>query len=552
MTLCWPKDDWHRWADLQLKTLAENVITVMIGPADSGKTYFAAKWALIEYWADPENTLVVISSTDMRGLELRVWGAIKQLFNRAVDRHTNLPGRPLESLHCIATDEIDDEQERARTLNRGIICIPCLQGGRYTGLGKYHGVKAPRLRQVSDESQFMGETHLDALPNYVGKDFKGAFLGNPLDPMDPLGRIAEPVDGWGSLVEPTKTTTWPTRMLGGTCINLVGTDSPNFDFPKDQPAKYSYLINWRKIETVKEFWGEDSQQYYSQCVGVMKTGLLNKRIITRDLCREHHALDKMVWKNEKQIKIYAIDAAYSGVGGDRCVAGWIEYGEGLDGVERIKVNPPKTIPISIKNNKQPEDQIAEYVQRDLDAYGIPPENCFYDSTGRGTLGAVFSAVFKNKVPVPVEFGGRPSRRPVRHDLYVIDKNEVRRHKRCDEHFVDFVSELWFSSRYVIICDQLRELPEEVMREGCMREYGQSHGNKFFVESKHDPKARERMRVSPDLYDWLVTAIEGARRKGFKIQKLGHSHTENGDAFSWLRKQRERHLNLVTSKMLTYK
>ena len=64
-----------------------------MGPADSGKTYIAgAKWALMEYWAAPEITLVVVSSTDMRGLELRVWGAIKGLFNRAVEKFAFLLG----------------------------------------------------------------------------------------------------------------------------------------------------------------------------------------------------------------------------------------------------------------------------------------------------------------------------------------------------------------------------------------------------------------------------------------------------------------------------
>ena len=67
---------------------------------------------------------------------------------------------------------------------------------------------------------------------------------------------------------------------------------------------------------------------------------------------------------------------------------------------------------------------------------------------------------------------------------------------------------------------MRELPNDVMKDGCSREYGRSKGNKLFVESKHDPKARERMRRSPDLFDWLVTLIEGARQRGFKIRRLG--------------------------------
>jgi len=127
--------------------------------------------------------------------------------------------------------------------------------------------------------------------------------------------------------------------------------------------------------------------------------------------------------------------------------------------------------------------------------------------------------------------------------------------RCDEYYVDFVSELWFSSRYVVECDQLREMPEDVLREGCQREFGKQAmrtGTKHFIESKHDPKARERMRRSPDLYDWLVTAIEGARQRGFKIQKLGGAAGGFIDGgFNWLSKQAEKHRKLFASKRLVH-
>lgn len=549
MQILWPEDDWHRWHDLAIRTYADNIITVLMGPADAGKTYPTSKWILVEYWADPENTLCLVSSTDVRGLQLRVWGQIKGLFNRARARFPRLPGVPLESLYCIATDEIDDDQDRARVLNRGIICIPCLQGGQYTGLGKYHGVKAPRLRQASDECQFMGRSHLDAIANYLGKDYKAGFLGNPIDQLDPLGIVAEPEAGWETQAEPEKTTTWKTKLAGGTCVNFVGTDSPNFDYP-GQDAHYPYLIGRKKIEATEAFWGKDSLQYYSQCVGVMKSGLMLNRVINREMCKAHHALEKAVWSGVgKRQKIYAIDAAYSGVGGDRCVAGSAEFGEDINGIQILKVNLPSVVPVSLRRAEQPEDQIAAYVKEDTTNQGIPPEDIFYDSTGRGTLGAAFARLFGHRTPVPVEFGGRPSRRPVRHDLFVQEPDGTQRHKRCDEHYYDFVSELWFSVRYVVESDQMRELPEDVMREGCQRQHGMTAGNKAFVESKHDPKARERMVRSPDLFDWLVTIVEGARQRGFKIQKLGAVLVEEDR--SWLEQEAEEYDREIQNLLLTH-
>jgi hypothetical protein len=548
--LIWPEDDVHRWSTLCMQTLVENTITVLVGPADSNKTYIASKWGLMEYWVYPNDTLVLVSSTDTRGLELRVWGTIKDLFNRARARYEWLPGHPIDSLHTITTYNIDEERAKARVLKTGIICIPCLQNGRYVGVGKYHGIKQKRLRQISDESQLMSVSHLDAIPNYLGKDYKAAFLGNPIDVTDPLGRIGEPQEGWPSVANITKTTTWRTRMHNGVCVNLVGTDSPNFDFPPEQPVRYPYLINWKKITAVEEFWGKDSLQFSSQCVGVMRPGLTSRRIITRQMCQDNFAFAKALWANTKQTRVYGIDAAYSGVGGDRCTAGWAEFGESLDGTQILRVNPIKIVPVSVITKKSPEDQIAEWVKIDAEAAGIPPENIFYDSTGRGTLGAAFAKLFGDRTPVPVEFGGKPSVRPVRHDLFVEEDNQ-KRHKRCDEHFLDFVSELWFSAAYIILCQQMRELPEEVMLEGCAREYGRGRNNKLFIESKHDKKARERMVRSPDLFDCLVTITEGARQRGFQIEKLGKSMVEQ-EPDDWFEREREQYRDMLQSKLLTHK
>lgn len=549
MRILWPDDMENRWADTCLKAMVENTVSVLIGPADSGKTWIASKWALMEYWIQPKDTLVVVSSTDMRGLELRVWGAIKDLFNRARELHPDLPGHPIEYLHCITHEHI--EEGKARVLGRGIICIPCLQGGHYVGLGKYHGIKRKRLRMVSDESQLMGPSHLDSLPNYLGKDFRGVFLGNPLDVIDPLGMIAEPECGWTALPEPTKTTTWKTKMLDGFCVNLVGTDSPNFDHPQDQPPKYPFFINRLKLETVEKFWGKDSQQYYSQCIGVMKTGLLEKRIITRDLCVQHHALDKAYWSGTERTKVYAIDAAYRGTGGDRCVGGWGEFGKSNEGTIILRVNPPVIIPVSIRLEVEPEDQIAAYAKRDIEAATIPVENIFYDSTGRGTLGSAFARCFGERTPVPVEFGGGPSARPVRHDLFVREENGEQRHKMCKEHYFNFITELYFSARYAIESDQIRELPIDVMREGCGRSYGTRAGNKFVVESKTDEKFKKLMRgVSPDLFDWFVTLVEGARQRGFVIQRLGVAMVEQ-DSSDWFEEEERKYRGLLKSKLLTH-
>jgi hypothetical protein len=532
MSILWPDDDWHRWADLALENIVNHKYVGLLGPRDSGKTYMASKFVITHYWAFPKTSLAMVSSTEGRGLELRIWGTIKDLFNRGQERQDaagfdSLPGNVLENLHTITTDTIDeqDKKKRGRLLTRGIICIPCaagMQAGSYSGISKYIGAKQARTLLVADELPFMGPAFIEAISNlgqWQGAKILG--LGNAYDPLDCMGQFCQPDDGWNSHLEPTKTTVWKTKWPDGVCVNFVGTDSPNFDYPESEPVKHVYLVNRIGMRDVIAFWGEDSTQYYSQCVGVYKPGLLAKRFWSQDFCKEHKAHDMAFWDSTERTRLASLDAAYGGNGGDRCVFRWGEFGLSHDGRDILRVERPEIVPVSAKLKADPEDQIAQWCFGRLTALGIPFSQLYYDSTGRGTLGAAFAKLMKDNPPTPVEFGGRPSARPVRHDLFVIDeKTGEQRLKRCDEQYLDFVSELWFSLRHMVHAEQLRELDLETAREGCLREIGVWSKKRDFVESKHNPQHRKKMPRSPDLMDNLVTMVEGARRLGFQIEHLG--------------------------------
>src|SRR3972149_6706842 len=122
--MLWPDMDDHRWHRLCLKTICENQVTVLMGPASTAKTNEAAKFGLCEYFSAPEDTAVLVSSTDLRGLELRIWGEIKMLFSQARERFGFLPGHLIDSKHCITTDDLKEGD--IRDLRRGVIGIPCI------------------------------------------------------------------------------------------------------------------------------------------------------------------------------------------------------------------------------------------------------------------------------------------------------------------------------------------------------------------------------------------------------------------------------------------
>ncbi len=868
--LIWPHLDTHRWHTLTRDEVLKNKVTVLMGPKSSGKTHCPAWLYLCEYWCFPDETCVLVSSTDVRGLELRVWGEIKTLHAMGKEKYAHLAGHLIDSKHCITTDNIDEGQ--ARDLRKGIIGIPCVQNGTFVGLGKYcfpagtmvdtpigptaietigrgdivysamgesvvqetssriasqlvrvhlnngryidctpthpflielgwvnaidipphsklfswretkkilglhhlpsatgktseeillgevqaqvmgktmstvwqdvssigtayhvlhsvlwgemevdaagycredagesgpgckrgedkrghsgeqtrdcqkagvgsqavqemrmlealqhipdysggtgafgdipkgcsqfhnrnwaqqqaglcgvlqgglsmasleagsrsrwglsqaghsaeegHGegrissgtwvvgveilkpednaesgkgeagyrvynlqvaghpsysvngvivhncgIKQKRMRLIADEAQWMGGSFLSAFSNLDGnEDFRAVVLGNPRDVLDPLGKAAEPKDGWGSHLEPTKTDTWDTRFMNGRCVNLVGTDSPNFDYPEGEPIRFKYLISREKIATTLSFFAKDSVEYYSQCVGTMKIGMMEKRVITRDMCRKYNALEDVIWSGKPRKRIAGLDAAY---GGDRCVLGWGEFGEDNHGHTVLKLAPPVIVPV-IVGDRLPEEQIAEYCKQYCEANHVPPENFFHDSTGRGSLGTSLARVWSN-LANPVEFGGSPTDRPVSMDLFKTDpKTNQRRLVLCSEYYVKFVTELWFSVRYVIEGSQLRGLNEDVMDEGCMREWDDFNGKKR-LETKAEMK--ERTSRSPDLFDQLSILVEGARRRGFQIRRLSNEKVNGANPIAdYLDSKRKKQKELERKKTLTY-
>ena len=527
--LLWPEgEDHHRWSDLILSEILENRITVLGGAKDTGKTHVSARYCVTDYFTFPTSTLFLISSTDARGLQLRVFGDIKDLFDRARERYPWLPGHVVESKMGIFTDELGPGMT-VRDMRRGIIAVPCAggDGENLEGLEKFIGVKQKRRRLIGDEVQFMDQAYLNVMSNLDKGDFKGIFCGNFLGRGDPLDQLAEPKKGWGAIGEPKKTTTWD-NLKGGRTVNLVGDDSPNFDPPEPVIPRFPYLITRDDIARVKLRYGDDSLQFWSQIRGVRKTNLMAHRILTMDICRLWGALEPVVWEGSPRTRIYALDAAF---GGDRPIGGMIEFGRDVKGHTVMACHKPHSLQLRMSAEDTFEMQLARGVKKDCDELGIPYENVFFDAGMRATLATEIARIV-SLLCTAINFGGPATDRPVSQDDFVIDeKTKERRLKRCNEAYSKFVTELAYSVRMVVEAGQMRNIPEEVVREFEMREWYNVTGNRIELETKKETKAR--MGQSPDLADWLGIAVEGARRRGFLIEWIGKPAAVDQEAEDWL-------------------
>jgi hypothetical protein len=546
--LLWPEgEDHHRWSDLALQEIIENRVTVMAGSKDSGKTHVASRFVITDYFVFPHDTLALVSSTEGRGAELRVYGDLKDLHRRAQELRPWLPGQVGESLKVIATDVLSKTQ-KTRDLRKGIAWIPIPKGDDdyLGGLRTFIGVKQKRRRLMGDELQFCPTGYMDVLANLDKGDFKGLFMGNFIGKGDPLDRMAEPECGWASQPEPKKTTVWNNR-LGGRTINFVGTDSPNFDPPLLAVPRYPYLIDQGDIERVKKRYGENSLQFYSQIKGVRKPDIMARRVLTMDIARNCGAFETCIWSGSPRTRVYALDCAF---GGDRAVGGMVEFGTEVKGATVIKVHPFREIPIDVTSSVTPEEQLARATKNDCDLHGISDANVFFDAGMRAMVGVHMANIVGRGVNA-INFGGPATPRPVSATDFVYDeKQRQRRPKRCDEAYVKFVTELAFAVRLVVESRQVREIPEAVVREFEMREWCDAPGDKVELETKQETK--KRMGQSPDLADWLEIAVEGCRRLGFQIEGLQGVDGSAQEDQDYLRRELEKFRTFQKTSELDYR
>lgn len=549
--LLWPKKKWHDWNLLMLEKFCQHQYLAILGPASSGKSHEAVCFALCNYIARPNETAVLVSSTTRDALELRAWAEIKKYWGLARDQYEWIPGTAINSKQRIATDgeEVDD-----RDFRKGISCVACKTGTTWVGLGPFVGIKQRYVYLLADEGSLMSPAYMEAVSNLSSNEyFWCAVMGNPKDRTDPLGMMAEPHDadgGWEGLDDQLITRWWRTRYPNGIAIQLCGLDSPNMKVPPGTKPPYPFLITRAKIESDVALYGEDSIKVSMMDYGVMPKASASKRIITRSICTKFRAFEDVVWANGNQTRILGLDAAYGGVGGDRCVACQVNFGKSNNGDLVLSyIGEPILVPVSVRKQQEPTDQIATFVKGECERRGIPPENVFYDSTGKGELGIAFGRLWSTAVN-PVEFGGAPSNRAAG---FFLDKDGKKVAKTCDQEFDKMVSELWWATRWVIESGQLRNLPESVAVEGFMKQWdlkSQGTRTKTSVEPKEDTK--ERLGRSPDLYDAFVVAVEGARRLGFQIKKLvGVATTKQSTMQDFLDAKRKKHKELQKKQQLNY-
>ncbi len=561
--LLWPRVVWHKWLDMIVEGYVTKRTIVIIGPASSGKTFAVAMCALIDYYCFAFTTTIIICSTTRERLEDRIWGEIKSLHKSAKLVWRFLPGSMIETRQRLISDPKSEAVE-GRDFRNGVVGVPCKRGTDYVGLGDFIGLKNKRVRLIGDELSLLPRVFVDAISNLdKNPDFKCVGLGNPKETTDALGVLAEPsaeFGGWEGGIDQTETSkTWETRRPDGICIQLVGTDSPNLDGKLGIP-----LITQQAIDRDVAFYGKDSLQFTMMNQGMMPRGQGSRRVITRQMCEKFGAKNPPIWRDTNRVKIGFLDAAYRGVGGDRCVFGHLEFGaegsEVADGnalVEAIinqrsdaparktimalidlVIVPIKVVDTIAKKVEEVEDQIAIFCMNQCQQRSIPAANFFYDSGMRTSLVTSITRLWSTETN-PIDCGGVPSERKVSEGIDVV----------CKDYYSKRITEFWYSVRLIIEAEQFRGLTDDVILEGCAREWKMVGANKIEIESKEEMKFKTGR--SPDLFDALAIGVEGARQRGFVIGALSKRFMRKSNQKDWRDALKEQAAKFWSSRSLNY-
>ena len=532
-SLIWPDLVWHAWMELMLKEWLAHKYVGIMGPANSSKSFFSSWVHLLVYYCFPSCTTIIICSTTRDSLENRIWGEMKMLHRKAIQAYEWIPGNLIEGKQRIVTDDRMEAAE-GRDFRNGVMGLPLKKGTVYQGIDSLVGIKNKNLYITGDELSLLPKAFIDSASNLMkGEQRKMTGMGNPADTIDALGLLCEPaasLGGWDGGIDQTPVTkTWETRWPNGICIQLCGLDSPNSKTPPGQPVPFPFLISPKDMEDDAKVWGIDDWHYTMFNLGRMPRGQGSRRVITRQMCLKFGAKDEPVWRNSERTWIAFLDAAYRGVGGDRCVFGFLQFGEELpadakpDGsvnVSALTSQAPTAankrtilaliesmvIPISPDSPDSAEDQIVNAVMGHCKGRGVPAKNFFFDAGMRTSLVQAFSRLWSVDVQ-SIDCGGKPSERKVSAAIDV----------KCCDYYSKFVTELWYSVRLCIEAGQFRGMTEDVMLEGCAREWKTVGANKIEVETKKEMK--EKTGRSPDLFDALAIGMEGARQRGLQIRKL---------------------------------
>ena len=491
----------------------------LTGPASSAKTFTVSVYLLCAFYASPNNTSCLVSTTSATSSERRIWGDIKKLHRSAkfVDNGLEPIGRIIDYLKAL-TQMTEDEvakidgqkhlstessnRSRQKDLRNGLIVIPIPDDSSGdAALDTIMGTKNEHVYWAIDELPTMRTGVLRPRAYLIqNPTLKIIGIGNANRQNDPHGDYCRPKDGWGSIeIDINKCMTWEAGTCEVLCLN--GLESPNdyyekkfgrVEYSADLP--FTYLCNRFGNSYNEEFFGLDSVEYWRFSKGLWigeqnDSTILSEGLITSNSC--DIAGEPFL---SGSIAVAGFDPGMAS-GGDANslmfgVAGTSVNHEPQLTVEQdnVSINPVT------KTREEYRKSVAAKVVKECTARGVLPQNFFMDISADG--GLMMKAIMQEWGSM--EIVGLSSMEP--------PTNKGRYKKR--------VSQYWFQCQLLAQSGQLRgfNVKSGYAADLFVRRYESLGNGQIDVEKKSDMK--KRIMRSPDCGDAFTYMVQGCKQRGY--------------------------------------
>jgi len=480
----------HPWADRMIKNAIRNKYLAVGGSASSGKSHTMAAWGLVNFLSQPQNTLILVTSTTLREARKRIWGSIISLLTVVEDA----PIKIRDSIGNIAyINEKGDLIEKA-----GLSLIAAEKSKTREAVGTFSGIKQKRVIVIADELSELSEAILNAGLTNLSKnpDFQMIGMSNPNSRFDAFGVWSQPKSGWDS-IDAQIDDEWETKW-GGKYIRLDGERSPNILAGE---TIYPWLPTEAKLAEDRALLGPESRGYMRMVRAVFFDSEETEGIYSEAELARSGSLGKVQWTG-KPIPVAGLDPAFTN-GGDRTILYTGKVGYDTKGQYVCELGEAVHLNDDATNKAIPRTyQIVKQVKDHCEKRGILPENLAVDSTGAGApfcdvLAGEWSSGF-----LRVGFGGKASDKRVSANSSLVG----------EELYVNRVSELWFVGKELVRTRQLFGINGDLAQEICARNYELVKGGTLRVKIESKADFKSRFGRSPDLADAAFLCLDMARQR----------------------------------------
>lgn len=481
----WPFVVQNEWTEKIWSCLENHRYLAIMGHGSSSKTFTCAMWFLLDWWTNPLETAVVVTSDTVPSMRRRIWSDIKFLKEKA---RIDMGGILVDSKCMIQYSAIDEKHT-----------VAGVAAESDNAQSKIQGLHTKFIRVCIDEADnALSRSIWGAIANLgTSGDMQVVALANPIDRFSDFGQHCEPQGGWGS-INPESDYEWKSRS-GWHVLRLDGLRSPNILRGKDE---FPFLLTNKGMKDIEENEGTNSREYWRYVRAFYApegtiTSIFNTEILEQ--CRK-----PITWYSHIR-RVAACDPAFEG--GDHCIVCLGTTGRQAVDAMKVGIQVDDFITIQRKDMQVPitidyGNQIIEL----LKANQVEPDDFCIDSSGVGLGLSDYIKHVWGGTSLSVNFSGSPT------EMKILAEDSAKASDRFDR----FVSELWFVAREWCKAGlvYLKNPPRELLIDLQSRIYNLLPKNKIKIEPKDKMKARGLL--SPDRGDAFCLLIHLVRLRSHEF------------------------------------